>query len=416
MPTETFTSDSAFNVPNGVQSVEVTLEGGAGGDATFSSSFQDVIELEDGSDGGSVSGALSVSGGDTIYVRITAGGDSKSVDARDYGEDKGAIASGAGGASADIRLNGTSASDRVVVAAGGGGGAAVGANRRANNSAATRGGKGGADQGEDAPDAPLANGGAGGTQSSGGPPGGEDSTVVVEDFDSSFIRNLYMVTGAGGAGYYGGQTGGANKQDNQAGGGGGGSNYTGGLDSVSTNDRGDSTTASVSITYTAVPTLYGIGDSGTGVAQLNWSNTGAESYGVYRSTYDGGFNRIATVSGTSYNDNIGQGVRRYYRVSSIDGGTESLLSNTRSILTDLPAPTGLTVDAEKDDGADISWSASHLNGVTRVQIAEDDDGDWTTDQSVDPSVESATITGLLNGQLYGVRVAADTEDAFEVDQ
>jgi len=258
------------------------------------------------------------------------------------------------------------------------------------------------------------NGGAGGTQSSGAAPGGEDGSASF--FDAPFGGSVVCVSGGGGAGYYGGGTGGRDTNSAQAGGGGGGSNYTGGLDSVSTNARGDSTSASVSISYTAVPTLYGIGDSGTGIAQLSWSNTGAGSYRVYRSSYSGGFSPIATVSGTSYDDDIGQGVRRYYRVSSIDDGQESPLSNERSILTDLPAPTNLTVDAVRDAEVDLSWNASHQNGSTRIQLDVNDDGGWSTKQSVSPDTESVTLTGLLNGQLYGVRVAADAEDAFEVDE
>lgn len=81
----------------------------------------------------------------------------------------------------------------------------------------------------------------------------------------------------------------------------------------------------------------------------------------------------------------------------------------------LPAPSGLEADSIGDDSIDITWTAYHNTGDTRIETREDDDGSWSEDQTVAYDTESATIDDLLNGQLYGIRVVAETDDAETID-
>lgn len=411
MPTETFTSDGSFDVPTGVSEVEVFVSGEPGQDGGG-----DVGRTGPGGDGHEVGGTLSTSGGDTLYVRFGGGGNGVTESWVSFGLTITAKG-GDGGNAADIRQNGTALSDRVVVGAGGGGGAASGVSATMGS-----GGSAGIPTGQDASGAGSL-GGSGGSQTSGGAGGGGvDTNSGSAGSGGEGISTADRTSpGGGGGGYYGG--GGGRSTDSEVGGGGGGSSYTDGLSSVSTSQT-TTTSPEVTITY-ELPPEQPIGISASAddsdTISLSWNAANnADSYNVYRSTSAGvskSDQQIGSTSSTSFTDTgLNDGTRYHYAVAGVNDVGEGEISADDSALTPLPAPTGLTVANVRATEIDIEWSATHDNGNTRIQIDVDDNGGWSTYETVSRTTESKTISGLLNGQLYGIRVAASTTDAFEVDQ
>lgn len=95
---------------------------------------------------------------------------------------------------------------------------------------------------------------------------------------------------------------------------------------------------------------------------------------------------------------------------------ESELSVEAFATTILPAPTDLTVDSVGDASVSVSWTNNTTDATGhRIEIREDNSGSWTVANTVGGGVESASVTGLLNGQLYGLRVVALASDAESID-
>jgi len=170
------------------------------------------------------------------------------------------------------------------------------------------------------------------------------------------------------------------------------------------------------------PAVDGLDASTAREIGVSWSLQDDSSDGsveIYRST-DGSLgslvNTIADLSTTQWTDTgLQDGTTVHYTLRRVVDD-QSADSDQQSATTILPAPTELDAVDVRDTEADVEWTATHDNGETRVEVREDDDGDWSVDQAVSYDTEQATIEGLLNGQLYGVRVVADTGDAEEVDQ
>lgn len=117
-------SQQTFTVPAGVTKVTIQASGGQGGDAEGSA----------GGKGGSVTAAISVTPGETLYVYVGSQGHNGigvvvppgglnsggGADGGAGGTTIGPISrrGGGGGASSDVRQNGTALSNRVVVAGG----------------------------------------------------------------------------------------------------------------------------------------------------------------------------------------------------------------------------------------------------------------------------------------------------------
>ncbi|ELZ48976.1 hypothetical protein C464_06180 [Halorubrum coriense DSM 10284] len=246
MVTETFTPGEDFVVPIGVDTITVELEGTKG--QVINNSNQQIFES---GDGGRVAGDLSVSPGETLYIRSSPGGASDGQN---------------GGDSIDIRRGGTALSDRIAVAAGGGGGGIYGELDEFYPYDDFLGGDGGADTGEDGQYGSDA--GEGGTQSSGGAGGTDSSAGNDGEFGSGGDHpgeSNDIGAGGGGAGWYGGGAGSSNVTStgtNESDGGGGGSNYDDGLDTVTANERGTSSRSYsqgglVTITYEVAPVAPG---------------------------------------------------------------------------------------------------------------------------------------------------------------
>jgi len=84
--------------------------------------------------------------------------------------------------------------------------------------------------------------------------------------------------------------------------------------------------------------------------------------------------------------------------------------------TILPAPTDLSADAVAADSVDLSWAATHNYGDTLVQHRRAGvTSSWTTFATLARTTETDTVTGLLNGEEYDLRVVANTEHTQSED-
>lgn len=253
MPSETFNhtgSWQTWNVPAGVTSVDITINGAGSGTTP----------------GGRVTGKRAVNGNQVLKILVGQSGRPAS------GKNGGATSTGGGGSGGDgnnnnggaggggatlVRVNTTSGS--LVGVAGGAGG------RSGDNGA---GGEGGAGTGESgsrgssgsnstgaATGGTQSQGGNGGTSSSGSNFNGHDAPNSIQARGGSGGdpgSNYGHGGGGGGSGYRAGGGGQASSQGYApGGGGGGGSNYTGGMtQSSSTRGSGGTGNGSVTITWT----------------------------------------------------------------------------------------------------------------------------------------------------------------------
>jgi len=465
MPTETFTNDGqevTWTVPDGVTELTIKTWGAAGwnGDAFIqnqpSQTRSDTAYGVAGR-GGQAQATFSVSPGDTVTMRIGSrangrdGGWPDGKSGRDvevgFGPYANAV-SGGGGGSTRVDVEGIT----LVQAGGGGGGGAASCyhdyirfeddgGKNEPDGAAGDGGYANNQNGLDATataseggfnpetDTVSANGGVNGFDSFAGQDGSEP------------VNALGAAAGGGaGGGYSPGGGGEAIASEvgglapAAAGGGGSGTEFiaSSGTNINTQNDAlspDNGAAGEVILEYPEPPDPISAlsvtgGDDQT---VLMWTND-PDDYGeieVYRATASGGettadYTLVDTISGTteSYTDTtaITDGERYYYRVVGIIGGNSVGFSNEGSAVTDLPAPTGLSASNVGDESVDLSWTATHDNGDTRVEYRADGGSAWTTAQTVAASTEQATVTGLLNGQQYDARVVAQTEHAETEDQ
>jgi len=234
--TETFNytgGSQTFTVPAGVNSLKLEVWGAAGG---YGIGSNEIL----GGLGAYVYGDISVTPGDllTIYVGGVGGaGTGGSGGAAGYnGGGSGGYSSGGGGGgggASDIRIGGTSLSNRVIVAGGGGGGSAYNCGS---------GGTGGYPSGGVCPVTCFLYGGAG-SQSAGGTAGSGGSAGGLGYGGNASNSGC---SGGGGGGYYGGGGGGSSCC---GGSGGGGSSYYGTLTNTGTSNGVQSGNGLVKITY-----------------------------------------------------------------------------------------------------------------------------------------------------------------------
>ena len=354
-------SQSTYQVPSGIQAVRLTVTGGTGADSAS--------DRGDGGAGGRVVGRLPVTPGESLTVTVgedgtvPAGGQSplSAADAGDGGGDAG----GGGSLSAVSDGSGT----LVAVGAGGGGG---------GQEAGDRGGGGGGSRG-----------GLGGATAGSAP--GEDAQGSGTGGDGGDGAALGQTPGNGSAG------------------------GTFAVDNLSAVTETTST-AGPSVVVEPVPTLQTVEALDGDRIELSWTAT--SSVDVYRSQSPGGLSRgdyseVATGVNSPYTDTgLDDGERYFYRIAESGGGA---LSNEGDATTRLPSPTALAVDAVGADSIGLSWTSNHDNGQTRVEYRPTGTSAWSAGPTVDNSTETATISGLRNGERYDLRVVATTEHADALD-
>lgn len=259
-------AEQTWLVPDGVNTIHVALVGGMGGGNATGSGV--------GGHGATVTGDLSVTPGDTIYVEV--GGNGVSGSANDLcqtptfngGANCGSRSAGHGGGGTDVRSvaagQAGSLASRLMVA-GGGGGAGGGASSPPAD---------GGDAGQPGTNAPSpgdpslsAQGGEAGTAFTGGAGGAQSTTGGNGGLSGGFGVGGDGGTpgdfggGGGGGGWYGGGGGGGGAQSLPYGaGGGGGSSFTGAATNASV--TGDATgTPFVTISYGATSPAGGTVDA-----------------------------------------------------------------------------------------------------------------------------------------------------------
>ncbi|WP_265112274.1 glycine-rich protein [Halosolutus halophilus] len=323
--------------------------------------------------------------------------------------------SGGGGAS-DIRIGGTTLSDRVAVAGGGGGGTA---------DASYSGGDGGGLQGEDA-DWAGSDGGYGGTQTSGGDAGADlgpssGSLGVGGDSDDGGDDGA----GGGGGGYYGGGGGGNNY------GGGGGSSYIDELNSATTTTGAGSSGSTDGVVYVEyeisidAPTDLSVDATRDTEADLSWTepDSTAEGHRIYRSTSSGVTTSDTLVDdvpqGTeSYTDTgLDNGTDYFYLIETYkddpDGNEITDTSNEASGTTTLPDVTGFTLDGSVQGELLAQNFDAGLNaGQYRVQWKRSVNSSYSNEVTVAYNADPLeyNITGVLDGEKYDVRIRTETTD------
>ena len=233
-------SEQTFSVPAGDSSIQVALVGGRGGNGSAGGV---------GSFGASVQTPLTVTPGETLYIEVAGNGGSSSGSGGAGGFNGGGdgdLDGGGGGGASDIRTSPLSTplgypDPRLVVAAGGGG--AAGGNR---------GGTGGIPSGAQGG---YACGGGGAFQNQGGVGRGGSSQAGTQgqggNGGTGGGSSSTAGGGGGGGGYFGGG-GGSDYCNDGAGGGGGGSSFG---PSGTTYVLDTTGTPSVTITYTAPPSI-----------------------------------------------------------------------------------------------------------------------------------------------------------------
>lgn len=239
-------SEQTFTAPTGVSSVHVVAVGATG--QAFSRS---------GGDGAQVTGDLSVTDGQTLFVEIGVGGGAGAT-----------VNAGAGGGESDVRTCsvannscpalGSAQDPRLIVAGGGGGsgvGGGAGAGGNAVGSGATATCQPGAAGGNTAAGTEISGGGGGASCMTGGAAGaaisgGGQTGHAGTAGAGGAGGGTFNGGGGGGAGYYGGGGGGGptGGGTGSGGGGGGGSSFG---PSGSVFAAASTGTPSVTISYTA---------------------------------------------------------------------------------------------------------------------------------------------------------------------
>lgn len=227
-------SVQSFTIPAGVTSVLIEAYGSQGGPyGTALAAY-----------GGYAAGRLSVTPGQVLYIYVGGIGFNGGGRVYAYGTNSNPdFAYGRGGDASDVRVGGSSLSNRVIVAGGGGG-------QPSNGGGGFGGGSWGGTGSRSSFYTTVCMGGGGAGPSSGGAGG---TGGVFQGGTGTLGQGGDSVEGggAGGGGYYGGGGGsanprmyGPNNRYSDGGGGGGGSSYTGGVTggTTSVNINGSNTT------------------------------------------------------------------------------------------------------------------------------------------------------------------------------
>lgn len=160
-------------------------------------------------------------------------------------------------------------------------------------------------------------------------------------------------------------------------------------------------------------TIYAVSD----VWGDNGGTLSAKTFQWQYSADNGGtWNNIAGATGSSYR--IGSVVGNVLRVKVTQSNQEGLSTTAYSVATATVAaiaagaPTAVVV-TPADQAMTVSWSAPTAWGGSAlsrydVEYSRDGGSSWTTVTRGSPTALSETITGLVNGQQYTVRIRTVT--------
>ncbi|WEL29844.1 fibronectin type III domain-containing protein [Haloferax volcanii] len=372
---DTPNSTQTFEIPSGYSTLLFEVRGARGGNAATAT----------GGNGGLASGEVPVNAGDIITAYIAerggdatdtggAGGQSPIFGGGDGGSG-GSPESGAGGAgsSAAEAPDGT----RLGTADGGGGAGGDG-----TPSSRGQGGGGGA------------RGGSGGDDGANNP-SGEDG----------------LGSGLGGDGGDGGSI-------NTAGNDGapGGAEVDASVTNATTTTGGS--TEDDAVVILAVPlswdeTSATVDDTTETTADLSWaSDVAADRYHVeFREAGTSTWTRAVTTSSTSATvTGLSAGTDHEIRVGATND-IETEWSTALPATTTLAAPTGVQITSTSESSLSAAWvdNEPQAEGY-HVYLSTDAGSSWTLAETVGPSDESATLTGLLHGTQYTVDVRVYTDD------
>lgn len=380
--TFTFAGDFyQWSVPSGNTSLTFDIQGAQGGTTT------ELVSPAAGGSGGRVTGTLSVTSGQVLYIYV---GGTPTANASSGGWNGGGTPgnstagsggiggfSGGGGGASDVRTT-TNLSDRLVVAGGGGGAGRDYLNGSCNPCGT--GGAGGAgggttgvsgsNGGQNVGTYTVGVGGAGGTSSAGGAAGALTSAGTagsLGDGGTGASGAQDVAGGAGGGGYYGGGGGShaGNGSGGGGGGGGGGSSFANALltSGVAHTQGFKSGNGSISITYlnSPIPTTFSTSQSSP--SNFGTSTTVSYSLVLSQSVSDlaagdfqfGGTSTCNTPglsgSGTTYTvtvTNCSEGTLiLQLKANSITGTSTGppTVSSTNTVVIDRTAPTISSVSA-----------------------------------------------------------------------
>jgi fibronectin type 3 domain-containing protein len=108
------------------------------------------------------------------------------------------------------------------------------------------------------------------------------------------------------------------------------------------------------------PTISATDNSNTSEVTVTWSAiSGAASYLIYRSTYDGGYASLGTSTTTSYSDTTATAaVLYYYKAYAYANGYYSDISSYNTGVRQLAAPLNVSASAGTDStGIAVSWNS-----------------------------------------------------------
>lgn len=158
---------------------------------------------------------------------------------------------------------------------------------------------------------------------------------------------------------------------------------------------------------------------------LSWDAAeDADSYAVYRATSSGStladYTQVTTgVTGTTFSDTgLSDGTEYFYRVTGENSTFESDGSNEASAITDLPAPTSVTVVDDQSNifagELEVTYTdeSDSENGF-RLQKSTDGGSTWSTIQTVGANVTSIVTTedDFSINTTFDLRVQVHTDDA-----
>jgi len=265
-----------FTIPQGVSSINVTLWGAQGG-----------TQIQNpgggiGGRGGAIYSTVAVTSGQTLYLLVGGSGTATLGGWNGGGNGVHVTRSAGGGGATDIRIGGSTWTNRILVAGGGGG-------ANFNSGLCTSGGGGAWGHGKDGGGSGTCGGssrifyGSGGTQLSGGLggyPDGNNGDIGNGGNGGGLIS--YDQTGSGGGGgFYGGGGSGSGYGCSYRGSAGGGSSYSGlGIENVTFTSACNAGNGSITISYFTSTDTYvsNIFNCGRNVNTFNTFNVSEDLY------------------------------------------------------------------------------------------------------------------------------------------